>query len=174
MVVSLLSIRVSDEQCVMIMSVRKGKRLISRLLPFLPQAQAAAVVMAIARKLPALAKKDKQDQVNISGCYMWCCSCFSNHYHHIDSLTIPVLLHFLHHTSYLEYFMHTFLGFLDQQLSLCCAQVLCWLVEPVSAVIQSLSSSALTDLLQELQGSEGQLATVLHNKVHTQTMQKLN
>lgn len=61
-------IRVSDEQCVMIMSVRKGKRLISRLLPFLPQAQAAAVVMAIARKLPALAKKDKQDQVSFSRC----------------------------------------------------------------------------------------------------------
>ncbi|XP_035771730.1 protein PAT1 homolog 1 [Neolamprologus brichardi] len=97
--------RVSDEQCVMIMSVRKGKRLISRLLPFLPSTQAAAVVMAIARNLPALAKKDKQDQV------------------------------------------------------------LCWLVEPVSAVIQSLSSASLTDLLQELQGSEGQLATVLHNKV---------
>ncbi|XP_053188883.1 protein PAT1 homolog 1 isoform X2 [Scomber japonicus] len=96
--------RVSDEQCVMIMSVRKGKRLISRLLPFLPPPQAAAVVMAIARNLPALAKKDKQDQV------------------------------------------------------------LCWLVEPVSAVIQSLSSSALTDLLQELQGNEGQLATVLLNK----------
>lgn len=65
-IVFLLSIRVSDEQCVMIMSVRKGKRLISRLLPLLSQAQAAAVVMAIARKLPALAKKDKQDQVNIS------------------------------------------------------------------------------------------------------------
>lgn len=96
--------RVSDEQCVMIMSVRKGKRLISRLLPFLPSTQAAAVVMAIARNLPALAKKDKQDQV------------------------------------------------------------LCWLVEPVSAVIQSLSSSSLTDLLQELQGSEGQLSVVLHNK----------
>ncbi|TKS69349.1 Protein PAT1 -like protein 1 PAT1-like protein 1 [Collichthys lucidus] len=96
--------RVSDEQCVMIMSVRKGKRLISRLLPLLPSPQAAAVVMAIARNLPALAKKDKQDQV------------------------------------------------------------LCWLVEPASAVIQSLSSSALTDLLQELQGNEGQLATVLHNK----------
>ncbi|XP_031722909.1 protein PAT1 homolog 1 isoform X2 [Anarrhichthys ocellatus] len=96
--------RVSDEQCVMIMSVRKGKRLISRLLPFLPSPQAAAVVMAISHNLPALAKKDKQDQV------------------------------------------------------------LCWLVGPVSAVIQSLSSSALTDLLQELQGSEGQLATVLHNK----------
>lgn len=47
----------------MIMSVRKGKRLISRLLPFLPSTQAAAVVMAIARNLPALAKKDKQDQV---------------------------------------------------------------------------------------------------------------
>lgn len=55
--------RVSDEQCLMIMSVRKGKRLISRLLPFLPHQQAAAVVMAIARNLPALAKKDKQDQV---------------------------------------------------------------------------------------------------------------
>ncbi|KAM4604051.1 protein PAT1 homolog 1 [Polymixia lowei] len=96
--------RVSDDQCVMIMSVRKGKRLVSRLLPFLPPAQAAAVVMAIARNLPALAKKDKQDQV------------------------------------------------------------LCWLVEPVAVVIQSLSSPALTDLLQELQGSEGQLATVLHNK----------
>uniref|UniRef100_A0A7N8XYM0 Protein PAT1 homolog 1 n=1 Tax=Mastacembelus armatus TaxID=205130 RepID=A0A7N8XYM0_9TELE len=96
--------RISDEQCVMIMSVRKGKRLISRLLPFLPAPQAAAIVMAIARNLPALAKKDKQDQV------------------------------------------------------------LCWLVEPVSAVIQSLSSSTLTDLLQELQGNEGQLAKVLHNK----------
>ncbi|XP_017297156.1 protein PAT1 homolog 1 [Kryptolebias marmoratus] len=96
--------RVSDELCVMIMSVRKGKRLISRLLPFLPSTQAAAVVMAIARNLPALAKKDKQEQV------------------------------------------------------------LFWLVEPVSAIVQSLSSSALTDLLQELQGSEGQLAAVLQNK----------
>lgn len=59
------SSRVSDEQCVMIMSVRKGKRLISRLLPFLPSPQASAVVMAIARNLPALAKKDKQDQVTL-------------------------------------------------------------------------------------------------------------
>ncbi|XP_059408866.1 protein PAT1 homolog 1-like isoform X2 [Carassius carassius] len=96
--------RVSDEQCLMIMSVRKGKRLISRLLPFLPQPHAAAVVMGIARNLPALAKKDKQDQV------------------------------------------------------------LCWLVEPVTAVIQSLSSTSLTDLLQELQGREGQLPLVLQNK----------
>ncbi|XP_030207694.1 protein PAT1 homolog 1 [Gadus morhua] len=97
--------RVSDEQCVTIMSVRKGKRLISRLLPFLPAQQAAAVVMAIARNLPALAKKDKQDQV------------------------------------------------------------LCWLVEPVAVVIQSLSSAALTDLLQEIQGREGNLASVLQNKL---------
>ncbi|KAJ0051052.1 hypothetical protein NL108_012301, partial [Boleophthalmus pectinirostris] len=96
--------KVSDEQLVMIMSVRKGKRLISRLFPFLPSAQATAVLMAIARNLPALAKKDKQDQV------------------------------------------------------------LCWLVEPVSTVVQSMSSSALTDLLQELQSTEGQLASVLHNK----------
>ncbi|XP_056103209.1 protein PAT1 homolog 1 [Rhinichthys klamathensis goyatoka] len=96
--------RVSDEQCLMIMSVRKGKRLISRLLPFLPQPQAAAVIMGIARNLPALAKKDKQDQV------------------------------------------------------------LCWLVEPVTAVIQAMSSTSLTDLLQELQGREGQLPLVLQNK----------
>ncbi|XP_061686055.1 protein PAT1 homolog 1 isoform X2 [Syngnathoides biaculeatus] len=57
--------RVSDERCVMIMSVRKGKRLISRLLPYLPTSQAAAVVMAIARNLPTLAKKDKQDQLRL-------------------------------------------------------------------------------------------------------------
>ncbi|XP_077102050.1 protein PAT1 homolog 1 [Siphateles boraxobius] len=96
--------RVSDEQCLMIMSVRKGKRLISRLLPFLPQPQAAVVIMGIARNLPALAKKDRQDQV------------------------------------------------------------LCWLVEPVTAVIQAMSSTSLTDLLQELQGREGQLPLVLQNK----------
>lgn len=115
----------------MIMSVRKGKRLISRLLPFLPSTQAAAVVMAIARNLPALAKKDKQDQVTPAGSDIaFTCVC--------AALT-PLLS----------------------------AQVLCWLVEPVSAVIQSLSSASLTDLLQELQGSEGQLATVLHNKVRT-------
>ncbi|CAL9700952.1 unnamed protein product [Knipowitschia caucasica] len=96
--------KVSDEQLVMIMSVRKGKRLISRLLPLLPGVLATAVLMAMARNLPTLAKKDKPDQV------------------------------------------------------------LCWLVEPVSAVVQSMSSSALTDLLQELQTPEGQLASVLHNK----------
>uniref|UniRef100_A0AAY4A715 Protein PAT1 homolog 1 n=1 Tax=Denticeps clupeoides TaxID=299321 RepID=A0AAY4A715_9TELE len=96
--------RVSDEQCLMIMSVRKGKGLIARLLPFLPPPQAAAVVMGVARNIPALAKKDKQDQV------------------------------------------------------------LCCLVDPVAVVIQSMSSSALTDLLQELQGSEGQLPRVLQNK----------
>lgn len=96
--------RVSDEQCLLIMSVRKGKRLISRLIPFLPPLQAATVVMGIARNLHALAKKDKQDQA------------------------------------------------------------LCWLVEPVAVVISSLSSAALTDLLQELQGSEGQLSKVLQNK----------
>lgn len=58
------------------------------------------------------------------------------------------------------------------QTSLCSpVQVLCCLVEPVSAVIQSLSSSALTDLLQELQGGDGQLAGVLQNKVnHQQTV----
>ncbi|KAJ8001086.1 hypothetical protein DPEC_G00187560 [Dallia pectoralis] len=96
--------RVSDDQCLLIMSVRKGKRLISRLLPFLPPPQAAAVVMGIARNLPTLAKKDRQDQ------------------------------------------------------ELCC------LVEPVITVVSSLSSTVLTDLLQELQGSDGQLPRVLQNK----------
>lgn len=63
----------------MIMSVRKGKRLISRLLPLLPAPQATAVVMAIARNLPALAKKDKQDQVTVNNTFiqkisdMWEC-----------------------------------------------------------------------------------------------------
>lgn len=117
----------------MIMSVRKGKRLISRLLPFLPSTQAAAVVMAIARNLPALAKKDKQDQVTPAGSDI------------------------------------TFTRVCAALTPLLSAQVLCWLVEPVSAVIQSLSSASLTDLLQELQGSEGQLATVLHNKVPDQS-----
>ncbi|KAK3507746.1 hypothetical protein QTP70_034882 [Hemibagrus guttatus] len=96
--------RVSDEQCLMIMSVRKGKRLIARLLPFLSSSQAAAVIMGVARNLPTLAKKDKQDQV------------------------------------------------------------LCWLVEPAAGVIQSMSSSTLTDLLQELQGGDGHFPRVLQNK----------
>ncbi|XP_062864756.1 protein PAT1 homolog 1 isoform X2 [Trichomycterus rosablanca] len=95
---------VSDEQCLMIMSVRKGKRLVARLLPFLSPSQAAAVLLGIARNLPALAKKDKQDQV------------------------------------------------------------LCWLVEPLAVVVQSMSSSALTDLLQEVQGGEGHFPRVLQNK----------
>uniref|UniRef100_A0A3P9MPK8 PAT1 homolog 1, processing body mRNA decay factor n=1 Tax=Oryzias latipes TaxID=8090 RepID=A0A3P9MPK8_ORYLA len=62
--------RVSDDLCVMIMSVRKGKRLMGRLLPFLPAPQAAAVVMAIARNLPILAKKDKQDQFGVTLLYL--------------------------------------------------------------------------------------------------------
>lgn len=44
-------------------------------------------------------------------------------------------------------------------------KVLCCLVEPVAAVIASLSSSALIGLLQELQSSDGQLESILHNKV---------
>lgn len=52
-------------------------------------------------------------------------------------------------------------------------QVLCCLLDPVSAVVQSLASSALTDLLQELQGSEGQLTTVLQNKVRQTAWRRL-
>lgn len=45
------------------------------------------------------------------------------------------------------------------------------MVEPVAGVIQSMSSSALTDLLQELQGGDGHFPRVLQNKVtHTHTL----
>lgn len=72
----------------MIMSVRKGKRLISRLLPFLPSQQAAAVIMAIARNLPILAKKDKQDQVPTSP------STEDKVFHNTGSVSFLVWLHY--------------------------------------------------------------------------------
>lgn len=156
------------------MSVRKGKRLIARLLPLLPSPQAVAVVMAIARNLPALAKKDKQDQVtnqpaavkpptrnevlpqlaSSNGMFWAPVRVRIDDLNRSEAETVPAPGSSLWDVT-------------EQGFTLCClcVQVLCWLVEPVSAVIQSLSSSALTDLLQELQGNEGQLATALQNKV---------
>lgn len=58
------SIRLSDDPFVQIMCIRKGKHLVARILPFLSSEQAAEILMATARNLPFLIKKDAQDEVN--------------------------------------------------------------------------------------------------------------
>ncbi|NXA44172.1 PATL1 protein, partial [Eudromia elegans] len=55
--------RPSDDHFVQIMCIRKGKRLVARILPFLSAEQAADVLLATARNLPFLIKKDAQDEV---------------------------------------------------------------------------------------------------------------
>nr|XP_056708188.1 protein PAT1 homolog 1 isoform X2 [Euleptes europaea] len=55
--------RLSDDPFVQIMCIRKGKRLVARILPFLSTDQAADILMATARNLPFLIKKDAQDEV---------------------------------------------------------------------------------------------------------------
>ncbi|KFO79599.1 Protein PAT1 1, partial [Cuculus canorus] len=55
--------RLSDDHFMQIMCIRKGKRLVARILPFLSPEQAADVLMATARNLPFLIKKDAQDEV---------------------------------------------------------------------------------------------------------------
>uniref|UniRef100_A0A8C8A542 PAT1 homolog 1, processing body mRNA decay factor n=1 Tax=Otus sunia TaxID=257818 RepID=A0A8C8A542_9STRI len=55
--------RPSDDHFMQIMCIRKGKRLVARILPFLSPEQAADVLMATARNLPFLIKKDAQDEV---------------------------------------------------------------------------------------------------------------
>ncbi|XP_048340176.1 protein PAT1 homolog 1 isoform X2 [Sphaerodactylus townsendi] len=55
--------RLSDDPFVQIMCIRKGKRLVARILPFLSTEQAAEILMATARNLPFLIKKDAQDEV---------------------------------------------------------------------------------------------------------------
>ncbi|XP_018081080.1 protein PAT1 homolog 1 [Xenopus laevis] len=54
--------RVAEEQFVQIMCIRKGKRMISRILPLLPLQLAAAVLSIMAHNLLFLIKKDIQDQ----------------------------------------------------------------------------------------------------------------
>lgn len=56
-------LRPSDDHFVQIMCIRKGKRLVARILPFLSPEQAADVLTATARNLPFLIKKDAQDEV---------------------------------------------------------------------------------------------------------------
>ncbi|XP_060627492.2 protein PAT1 homolog 1 isoform X2 [Anolis sagrei] len=55
--------KLSDDPFVQIMCIRKGKRMVGRILPFLSTEQAANVLMATARNLPFLIKKDAQDEV---------------------------------------------------------------------------------------------------------------
>lgn len=55
--------RPSDDHFMQIMCIRKGKRLVARIVPFLSPEQAADVLMATARNLPFLIKKDAQDEV---------------------------------------------------------------------------------------------------------------
>uniref|UniRef100_F6W9N8 PAT1 homolog 2 n=3 Tax=Callithrix jacchus TaxID=9483 RepID=F6W9N8_CALJA len=45
-----------------VLSVRKGKALVARLLPFLPQDQAVAILLAITHHLPLLIRRDVADQ----------------------------------------------------------------------------------------------------------------
>ena len=59
--------RPSDDHFMQIMCIRKGKRLVARILPFLSPEQAADVLMATARNLPFLIKKDAQDEVRFRG-----------------------------------------------------------------------------------------------------------
>ncbi|KAG8434884.1 hypothetical protein GDO86_013009 [Hymenochirus boettgeri] len=55
--------RVADEQFVQIMCIRKGKRMISRVLPLLPLLPATAALSTMAHNLLFIIKKDLQDQV---------------------------------------------------------------------------------------------------------------
>ncbi|XP_051819847.1 protein PAT1 homolog 1 isoform X1 [Antechinus flavipes] len=55
--------RPSDDHFMQIMCIRKGKRMVARILPFLSKEQAVDILMATARNLPFLIKKDAQDEV---------------------------------------------------------------------------------------------------------------
>lgn len=46
-----------------VLSVRKGKALVARLLPFLPQDRAVSLLLAITHHLPLLVRRDAADQV---------------------------------------------------------------------------------------------------------------
>uniref|UniRef100_A0A8C4LHS8 Protein PAT1 homolog 1 n=1 Tax=Equus asinus asinus TaxID=83772 RepID=A0A8C4LHS8_EQUAS len=58
--------RPSDDHFVQIMCIRKGKRMVARILPFLSTEQAADILMTTARSLPFLIKKDAQDEFGLS------------------------------------------------------------------------------------------------------------
>ncbi|GCB77444.1 hypothetical protein scyTo_0015666 [Scyliorhinus torazame] len=62
--------RVSDDHFVQIMCIRKGKRLAAKVLHLLSTEQAANVVLATARNLPYLVKKDSQDEFGLTLFYV--------------------------------------------------------------------------------------------------------
>ncbi|XP_029431598.1 protein PAT1 homolog 1 isoform X5 [Rhinatrema bivittatum] len=55
--------RLNEDHFVQIMCIRKGKRMVSRILPFLSVQHAAILLRGIAHNLPFLIKKDIQDEV---------------------------------------------------------------------------------------------------------------
>ncbi|XP_069609080.1 protein PAT1 homolog 1 isoform X2 [Ranitomeya imitator] len=55
--------RATEEQIVQIMCIRKGKRLVGRILPFFPLQQCTSLISTAAHSLPFLIKKDAQDQI---------------------------------------------------------------------------------------------------------------
>ncbi|XP_043405470.1 protein PAT1 homolog 1 isoform X9 [Chelonia mydas] len=79
--------RPSDDHFVQIMCIRKGKRMVARILPFLSTEQAADILMATARNLPFLIKKDAQDEVLL--CLL---RPFSLILYHLPSGTVTSLL----------------------------------------------------------------------------------
>uniref|UniRef100_A0A8C0WX14 Protein PAT1 homolog 1 n=1 Tax=Castor canadensis TaxID=51338 RepID=A0A8C0WX14_CASCN len=79
--------RPTDDHFVQIMCIRKGKRMVARILPFLSTEQAADILMTTARNLPFLIKKDAQDEV--LPCLL---SPFSLLLYHLPSVTVTSLL----------------------------------------------------------------------------------
>ncbi|XP_034623595.1 protein PAT1 homolog 1 isoform X3 [Trachemys scripta elegans] len=79
--------RPSDDHFVQIMCIRKGKRMVARILPFLSMEQAADILMTTARNLPFLIKKDAQDEVLL--CLL---RPFSLVLYHLPSGTVTSLL----------------------------------------------------------------------------------
>ncbi|XP_007497602.1 protein PAT1 homolog 1 [Monodelphis domestica] len=79
--------RPSDDHFTQIMCIRKGKRMVARILPFLSKEQAADILMATARNLPFLIKKDAQDEV--LPCLL---NPFSLLLYHLPSMTVTSLL----------------------------------------------------------------------------------
>nr|XP_033776858.1 protein PAT1 homolog 1 isoform X2 [Geotrypetes seraphini] len=55
--------RLNEDHFVQIMCIRKGKRMVARILPYLSVQHAATLLRAIAHNLPFLIKKDIQDEV---------------------------------------------------------------------------------------------------------------
>ncbi|KAM3913002.1 protein PAT1 homolog 1 [Leptodactylus fuscus] len=55
--------RAAEEQIIQIMCIRKGKRLVARIFPFLPLQQCTSLISTATHSLPFLIKKDIQDQI---------------------------------------------------------------------------------------------------------------